>query len=119
MDRLKPPKPPPNSLEGNILRNWKTWKQNFTLLMAATEYNGKSDEVKINLLLHCIGEKARKVYNTFVFSSTEDSVKHNKVLEYFEAYFGRRKNITLVLNFSHIDRNQAKHLTTTSLKLRN
>ena len=62
--------------------------------MTATEYNGKSDEVKISLLLHCIGEKVREVYNTFVFSSTEDSMKYNRVLEHFEAYFGLRKDIT-------------------------
>ena len=31
-------------------------------------------------------------------------MKYNKVLEHFEAYFGPWKNITFVLNFSHIDR---------------
>ena len=62
--------------------------------MTATEYNDKSDEVKTSLLLHCFGEKAREVNNTIVFSSTEDSMKYNKVLKYFEAYFGPRKNIT-------------------------
>ena len=46
--------------------------------MTAAEYSGKNDKVKINLLLHCIGEKAKEVYNTFVFSSTKDSIKYNK-----------------------------------------
>ena len=78
--------------------------------MTATEYNGISDEVKTSLLLHCTGEKAREVYNTFVFSSTEDSMKYNKVLEHSGAYFGPQKTLlTLVLNFSRINRNQAKH----------
>ena len=41
------------SLEGNLLQNWKTWKQNFTLFMTATEYNGKNDEVnKFAVTLH-------------------------------------------------------------------
>ena len=56
--------------------------------MTATEYNGTRDEVKTSLLLHCIGEKVSEVYNTFVFSSAEDSMlsmKYNKVLEQFEA----------------------------------
>ena len=48
--------------------------------------------VTLRWLIH--GEKAREVYNTFVFSSTEDSMKDNKVSEHFEAYFGPRKNIT-------------------------
>ena len=46
------------------------------------------------MLLHCIGEKAREVYNTFAFSSTEDSKKYNKVLGHFEAYIGPRKKFT-------------------------
>ena len=74
MGRLKPPNS--FSLEGNLLQNWKTWKQNFTLFMTVTEYNGKSDEVKTSLCL-----------------STEDFMKYNKVLAHFEAYFGPRKNI--------------------------
>ena len=66
------------SLEENLLQNRKTSKESFTLFMTAAEYNGKNDKVKINLLLHCIGEKAKEVYNTFVFSSTKDSVKYSK-----------------------------------------
>ena len=51
MDRLKPLNS--LSLEGNLLQNWKTWKQNFALFMTATEYNGKSDEVnKFAVILH-------------------------------------------------------------------
>ena len=84
--------------------------------MTATEYNGKSDKVKTRLLLHCIGNKAREVYSTFAFLSTEDSMKYNKVLEHFEAYFGPRKNIFSFYIFWCIDSNQTKHLMTTSLK---
>ena len=75
MNRLKPP----NSLglEGNLLQIWKTWKQNFTLFMTVTECNDKSDEVETSLC-----------------SSTEDSMKYNKVLEHFEGFFRPRKNIT-------------------------
>ena len=65
--------------------------------MTATEYNGKSDELKTGLLLHYIGERVSEVYNTFVFSSAEDStlsMKYNKVLEHFEIYFEPPKNIT-------------------------
>ena len=51
MDRLKPLNS--LSLEGNLLQNWKTWKQNFALFMTATEYNGKSEEVnKFADILH-------------------------------------------------------------------
>ena len=66
MDRLQPPKP--LIMEGNLLQNWKLWKQEFNLFMVATECTEKSDQVKTSFLLHCIGE--------------------------FEAYFGPRKNVT-------------------------
>ena len=52
------------------------------------------DNVKSSLLLHCIGEQAREVYNIFNFSTTADSMKLEKNLEQFEAYFNPRKNIT-------------------------
>ena len=53
MDRLKPPKP--LNLDGNLLQNWKSWKD-FNLFMTAAEYDEKPDNVKNSLLLHCIGE---------------------------------------------------------------
>ena len=50
--------------------------------------------MKTSLLLHCIGERAREVYNSFIFQSEADSIKYTKVVEQFEAYFGARKNVT-------------------------
>ena len=62
--------------------------------MTATEYDEKPDTVKSSLLLHCIGERAREVYSTFNFSTTADSIKLEKIMEQFQAYFNPRKNIT-------------------------
>ena len=61
--------------------------------MTAGEYDEKPDNMKSSLLLHCIGEQARKVY-MFNFSSTADSMKLEKIIEQFEAHFYLRKNIT-------------------------
>ena len=47
MNRLKPPKP--LNLDGNLLQNWKSWKQDFILFLTATEYGKKLDDVKSNL----------------------------------------------------------------------
>ena len=49
-------------------------------------------DVKSSLLLHCIGERARKVYNTFNLSNTGDSMKLQNIREQFEVYFNPRKN---------------------------
>ena len=92
MDRLQPPKP--LIMEGNLLQNWKLWKQEFNLFMIATEYTEKAEQVKTSLLLHCIGERAREVYNSFTFQSEADSMNYTKVVEQFEAYFGPRRNVT-------------------------
>ena len=79
MDRLSPPKQ--LSLEGNLLENWKTWKQNFGFYHTAIEYNDKDTKVKASLFLHCIGDKARQVYNTLPFDEADDNLKYDKILE--------------------------------------
>ena len=71
MDRLTPPKP--LIVEGNLVKNWKRWKQDFTLYLTATEFTKKSNQVKSSLLLHCIGEKSREIYNNFTFDNEEGS----------------------------------------------
>ena len=65
MGRLQPPKP--LIMEGNLLQTRKLWKQKFNLFMIATEYIEKVEQVKTSLLLHCIGERARDVSNSFTF----------------------------------------------------
>ena len=62
--------------------------------MTATEKEEKPNNVKSSLLLPCVGERARKVYNPFNFSTTGDSIKLEKIIEQFEAYFNPRKDIT-------------------------
>ena len=54
MGRLKPPKP--LNLDGNLLQNQKSWKQDFILFMTATEHDHKPDNMKSSLLLHCISK---------------------------------------------------------------
>ena len=61
--------------------------------MTATEYDEEPDNLKSSLLLHCIGERAREVYNTLNFSTTADLMKLEKIMEQFEGYFNPRKNI--------------------------
>ena len=76
MDRFKHPKP--LNLNRNLLQNQKSLKLDFILFMTATEYNEKLDNVMSSLLLHCIGERARVLYNTFNFSTNADSTKLEK-----------------------------------------
>ena len=94
MERLKPPKS--LSLEGNLEQNWKTWKQELTLYMQASESSEKSYTVKSSILLHCIGSKSREIYNTFTFAEQGDNLKFDKIIEKFDGYFTPKKNLTLL-----------------------
>ena len=91
MDRLSPP----NTLvmEGNLLQNWKKWKQDFIIYLAATESTKKPDETKSSILLHCIGEKGREVYNTFNLTE-ENSLNFEAIMTNFDKFFEPRKNVT-------------------------
>ena len=94
MDKLDPPEP--LSFEGNVQENWRRWKQEFELYLAATESDGKSEKVKSSILLTCIGKRAREIYNTFTFQTEEDKMKVSPILSKFTAYCNPRKNTTFL-----------------------
>eukprot|EP00112_Aurelia_sp_Birch-Aquarium-sp1_P017827 Seg4172.1 transcript_id=Seg4172.1/GoldUCD/mRNA.D3Y31 product="hypothetical protein" protein_id=Seg4172.1/GoldUCD/D3Y31 len=64
--------------------------------MVATESDAKSDKVQTSILLTCIGQKGRDVYNTFTFETADDKLKLKPVLEKFTEYCQPRKNITFL-----------------------
>ena len=94
MDKLDPPEP--LSFEGNVRENWRRWKQEFELYLAATESDGKSEKVKSSILLTCIGKRAREIYNTFTFQTEEDKMKVSPIPSKFTAYCNPQKNITFL-----------------------
>ena len=50
-----------------------------------------------SLLLHCVGEKRREIYNNFsfdTFDNDEDTLVQDKIIEKFGANIARRKNLT-------------------------
>ena len=79
-------------MEGNVVENWKRWKQDFNFYLVATESDTKSDKIKSSLLLHCIGEKCREIYNTLAFDNEEDKLVYASIIEKFEAYLAPKKN---------------------------
>ena len=93
MERLKPPGP--LSFEGNVAQTWKTWSKAFDFNLVATESDTKSDKIKTSILLTCIGERGREIYETFEFTNDGDSLKLKPVLDQFEAYCNPRSNTTI------------------------
>lgn len=87
---------PPESLKltGNVDENWRTFKQQFCLYVAAMGLKTKLEARKVALLLTIAGPQAIEVFNTFVFDSPEDSEKLDVVLSKFDAHCSPKKNET-------------------------
>ena len=63
MDQLEPPQH--FWFEGNASHTWKLWLKRFSFRLTATEKDNKDDKIKTSMLLTCIGQKGREIYNTF------------------------------------------------------
>ncbi len=92
MDTLKPPVN--LKLTGNVDSNWRSFKQQFELYMAAIGMDTKPEARKVALLLTIAGPQAIEVYNTFVFNENEDRNKLEDVLAKFTAHCSPKKNET-------------------------
>ncbi|XP_072770488.1 uncharacterized protein [Nerophis lumbriciformis] len=89
---LKPPEK--LRLSGNVDSNWRTFKQQFQLYMAAMALQDKPDARKVALLLTIAGPHAIEVYNTFVFDNPDEKNKLDVVIEKFDAHCSPKKNET-------------------------
>ena len=107
-DFLKPP-PPFTSDAGaeKTSSNWGTWKKQFEVYLSASGLDGNDvpGKRKVNLLLHCMGPDAIKLFGTFDFKpavAADDAnnipaVEGEKnddlptVLKKFDAHYGSRK----------------------------
>ena len=94
MDKFEPPSS--MSFDGNVAENWDVWKQELELYLVATEKDGirKSDKIKTSILLHCIGKQGREIYHTFTWTTDDDRLRFEIVLEKFDHYCLLRKNLT-------------------------
>ena len=64
--------------------------------MCATESDQKSNKIKTSILLTCIGEQGREIYQTFEFATDFDKLKLQPVLAKFENYCNPRTNTTII-----------------------
>ncbi|KAL4721170.1 hypothetical protein ACJJTC_004946 [Scirpophaga incertulas] len=79
------------SLEGDNASNWNLFRKQLLNFMVAKELEEKKDEVKIAILLNCIGLEGNKIYETF--EKQEGKLSFKKVLQEFDKYFIPRKNV--------------------------
>ena len=108
MDKFEPPNS--MSFDGNVAENWDVWKQELELYLVATEKKGKSNKIKISILLHCIGKQEREIYNNFTWTTADDRLKFETVVEKFDKYCQPRRNLTYLRDrfFSYRQRDMEK-----------
>ena len=94
MDKLEPPQS--FSFEENISQGWKLWLKHFEFYLTATEKDGKNDKVKTSVLLTCMGQKGREIYEIFNFYNPGDEMRLASVLQKFSECCNPRKNITVL-----------------------
>ena len=83
---------PSFSLDGNLAKNWKKFKQRFELYLEASGAADKEDKMKACLFLHVIGKDACDVHNKFTFENDGDNMKLKVILEKFDQYYNPKKS---------------------------
>ena len=91
------------SFDGNVVQAWKSRKKTFQFFITATENDEKSENVNTYMLLTCIGQRGREIYDTFTFTDAALSLNLKAVLEKFDEYCEPRKNTTMTRHkfFTH------------------
>lgn len=85
--------PGPLSLEGSCAENWKRFIQEFEIYLISSEKEGKRDEVKVALLLHCGGRELLDIYNTLPVSEEEKN-DYKKLVTSLNLHFEPKKYTT-------------------------
>ena len=102
--------PPPllNLQHGNISENFRRWEQQVKLYIKSIGYGRKPKDEQAALILHCAGEDAIEVYNTFEWPEVEASGSSSgsssstvvqpkddpdQILKKFQDYCNPRKNV--------------------------
>ena len=101
METIQPPKQLDFGSE-NLSNQWKKWESHLKVYLTATEKDGKGDTIKTSILLACIGDKGREIYETFQFGAKENdnepepSMVFASVVKKFKEYCNPRKNVTIL-----------------------
>ena len=81
-------KPAKLEFEGNVAENYRRFRQQFEIYMAATGLNATSVPKKKQpaILLNIAGEEAIEVFNTFTFAEDNDKDDPEAILAKFQNY---------------------------------
>ena len=79
-------------VSGNVSENFKRWKRQVEVYLAASGASEKDDKVQTAIILNCAGPHILEVYDNFVWANNDDKNKPAKVLEALERYCNARDN---------------------------
>ena len=77
---------------GNVSENFKRWKRQVEVYLAASGTSEKDGRVQSAIILNCAGPYVLEVYDTFVWTDDGDKDKPGKVVEALERYCNPRDN---------------------------
>ncbi|XP_039279974.1 uncharacterized protein LOC111053806 isoform X1 [Nilaparvata lugens] len=83
--------PAPLTLEGDVVSNWKRFKQNFEIYLLASGKSAEKEPVKVAVFLNIIGDEGLDIYNNFKISDDEKQ-KLVSVLKEFENHLVPKRN---------------------------
>ena len=63
------------------------------IYLRAKELIEKPDDVRVVLLLNCVGQEARERYNHFAWDADSDNLHYDKVIQKFDDHFQGKKHL--------------------------
>ena len=84
---------------------FRDWKQQWIHYSRAVDLTSKSEIVQVSTLLTCMGNEARRIFDTFVWENPEDQNNIETVLQMFDKHIAPLANIPFE-RFSFNIRNQ-------------
>ncbi|CAL9705830.1 unnamed protein product [Knipowitschia caucasica] len=90
---------PPETFDFSKPAEWPIWRRSFDRYRVATKLDRDSGEVQVNTLLYALGREAEPIYDSFVYSDSEDEnsddeertqsrFDYSKVIAKFTEHFG-------------------------------
>jgi hypothetical protein len=93
MEFLSQPKPV--EMKGDLSQNWTRFRKNFVTYLVATGCKEKSKQIQRAVLLHCMGDQAREIYETLDIIETDDI---DQILQKMDEYFLPKINTSIERN---------------------
>lgn len=97
---------PPEQFDFLRPAEWSIWRRRFDRYRVASKLDKDSGEVQVNTLLYAMGREAEAIYDSFVFSNSEESdeeeeddqrqrskLDYSRVIQKFSDHFVPKHNV--------------------------